>query len=165
MEPADVAGVGAVPAEASAPVPSAEAAPEAAPDESTGIWAKIGVATGLGGLAVASKYAEYKGYDRELVAPERWVVDSTAHPVFGYMGAWAATALGRRRESLSRFRSKIAFAGATAANFAVEGAQSVTVATSQYVEFWAGRNTPETTKDYFFALAGLGLYLWQERRK
>jgi hypothetical protein len=39
------------------------------------------------------------------------------------------------------------------------------VASPQYVDFMSSRNMPETTKDYAFALAGMGLYLFQNRRQ
>lgn len=137
--------------------------------ESTGIWEKAGVAVALSGLAIVSKWAEYKGYDREMIAPERWATDSMAHPLFGYAGAWAAVALSRRRQSFEGARGRVALAGATTANFAVEGVQSVAVAASQYAKFWTPNNLPETFRDYVAALAGLGAYMgiskWQERRR
>lgn len=150
----EAAEVADVPAEAPAP-------------ESSGLLTKIGVAAALGGLAAASKWAEYKGIDHDMIAPSRWTIDSTAHPLLGYMGAWAASAAANMspRRPLGLLKGKAAFIGATAANFAVEGAQSFTVAASQYVDFWSSRNLPETAKDYAFALAGMALFMYQNRRQ
>ncbi|HVX57677.1 MAG TPA: hypothetical protein VHA37_08160 [Candidatus Saccharimonadales bacterium] len=95
-------------------------------------------------------------------APERWVTDSAAHPIIGYVGAWAASRAAGK--SAGNLKAGAGLAVVTAANFFTESMQSATVATGQYIEFWSSRNAPETLKDYAFALAGLGLFMWQERR-
>jgi hypothetical protein len=97
--------------------------------------------------------------------PERWGVDSAAHPLIGYMGAWAAEAVGTRRHSSEKIKAGVAWLGATAVNFTAEGLQSVTVAASQYVAFWSSSNRMETGRDYMGALTGFAVYLWQARRR
>jgi hypothetical protein len=154
----------AVPAE-NTKAPAIETAQELVTDgESSGALATAGWAVALGGMAAVSKYAEYKGLDHGMEAPERWVVDSAAHPLIGYLGVWAAGAAGRRNP-VEVIKARTALLGATAANFAVEAAQSVTVVTSQYVEFWSSSNRMETGRDYAGALLGAAFFMWRDRRR
>jgi hypothetical protein len=133
--------------------------------ESSDVLAKAGWAVALGGVAAVSKWAEYKGMDHGMEAPERWVTDSAAHPLIGYMGAWAADMATTRFNPLEKVKVQTAWLGATAANFATEGIQSVTIAASQFVDFWSAHNRMETSRDYVGALAGLVFYLWRDRRR
>jgi hypothetical protein len=145
--------------------PAIETAQELVTDgEPSGVLATAGWAVALGGMAAASKYAEYKGLDHGMEAPERWITDSAAHPLIGYLGAWAAGAAGRH-SVVEAVKARTALLGATAANFAVEAAQSVTIATSQYVEFWSSSNRMETGRDYAGALLGAALFMWRDRRR
>ncbi len=124
-------------------------------------------ATALAGAAILSKAAEVAGIDHDMPTLARMAVDSGAHPIIGYMGAWAANTAANAvsRNPFGAVKAKFALAAVTAANFAVEGAQSLLVASPQYIDFMSQRNFPETAKDYAFALAGMGLYMFQQKRR
>lgn len=120
-------------------------------------------AAALTTLAVMATLANYSGMShQEMPEGIREVTQSLAHPVLGYAGAWAATVLDHNPSG--RIRGKIAFAGATIANFFTETVQSQLVSSPEYANFLAANAMPETIKDYLFALGGLGLFLYQNRQ-
>jgi hypothetical protein len=114
-------------------------------------------------MAAAALAAEKYGLDKELPHVAKMAVDSCAHPLLGYAGAWAANALAG--SPAGKFKTKVAAAGTTIANFTAEASQSLLVASPQYVDFMSSRNLPETSKDYLFALGGLGLFMLQNKRQ
>ncbi len=123
---------------------------------------KVYTASALGGAALLATTAEYLGVTNTLPEVPKFIASSLAHPVLGYTGAWAATsAFGRISD---RFRTSVAIAGATVANFVTEKTQSALIADPQYINFLSAQNLPETTKDYAFALLGAGLFILQNRR-
>lgn len=134
--------------------------------ESSDSLTKVSTAIVLGGVAIASKYAEAKGLDNDMPTLAHMAVDSGAHPAVGFMGAWAADGSSRSfiRRSAGIAKTRLALLGATVANFGVEIGQSLSVASPDYSNFLAPQRLPETGKDYMFALAGMGLYLLQRRR-
>lgn len=109
-----------------------------------------------GRLAVAALVAylmQAKGVSNELPAVLREATNSGCHPVLGFAGAWIG-------DLASRGRNRIAgmVAGATAANFFVETAQSRIIKSPQYFEYLANASLLETGKDYGAALGGMALY-------
>jgi hypothetical protein len=120
-------------------------------------------AAALGGVAALATASDYLGMSYGLPHSAELIETSAKHPIVGYLGAWAAASAFRN--SLTGVRTKAAIAGATIANFATEAAQSTLVASPEYVNFLSAQNLPETGKDYVFTLAGLGLFLLNNRRK
>ena len=124
----------------------------------------LGTAAALGGVAAAITVTEFLGATPDLPEVVEWTRSSSRHLVLGFLGSWAAASVFKK--SFESMRKRTAAAGATVANFAPEIAQSASpMAMPEYAEFWATRNLPETGKDYAFALAGLGIYMFQNRRK
>jgi hypothetical protein len=98
--------------------------------------------------------------DADITKP---ILDSTAHPVLGYTGAWLAYKFSRLR---GNSESSVAlFTGSTFLNFSAEGVQSLVHSSPQTFNFLSERNLPETAKDYLFALTGLSLFLYQSRNE
>jgi hypothetical protein len=106
-------------------------------------------------LGVLAMYAK-SGYAHDLPDGSDTVVTSLAHPVFGYMGAWAGVTFAKSKkltESIPRVKEIVGFLGATACNFSAEIAQ-LSNNLSAPTNFYYPENLPETTKDYAFALLG-----------
>jgi hypothetical protein len=122
------------------------------------------IAGSLGGVAALTTASELMGVTPNLPDSAEWIATSGKHPAVGYLGALAATSV--LKNPLRNIRTKVAIAGATVANFSAEVGQVFSPwAVSEYANFWTTRNLPETGKDYAFALAGLGLFLFQNRRQ
>lgn len=112
--------------------------------------------TAVGSLATSAGIAYFlqqKGITEKMPLGIGEVVNSGCHPVLGFAGAWIG-------DLASRGRNRIAgmVAGATAANFFVETAQSRIIKSPQYFEYLANASLLETGKDYGAALGGLALY-------
>lgn len=88
--------------------------------------------------------------------------ESLCHPALGYAGAWAGLKIA---EKLNIAKNQVIALGASAINFATEGAQAFW-AGSPETHFFLKDNIPETAKDYCFAILGAGiLYLETYRRE
>lgn len=120
---------------------------------------RILTAVGLGATAVLALAAQRFGLTNELQQPFEAGSESLAHPVLGYMGAWAADTLSKQESK--GVRAGAALLGATFVNFAAETAQSAVVASPEYINYLAASNQLETGKDLGAALLGMGLYIWQ----
>lgn len=112
--------------------------------------------TAVGSLAVSAGIAYFlqqKGITEKMPFGAGEIVNSGCHPALGFAGAWIG-------DIASRGRNRIAgmVAGATAANFFVETAQSRIIKSPQYFEYLANSSLLETGKDYGAALGGLALY-------
>lgn len=136
----------------------AEVVPAAETENNQNIRKKAVTLAILAGLATAAFCGQRYGLNNELPSYGTEVADSFAHPVLGYVGAWAALSLTRT------FRKAQAIAGATAFNFATEKAQSLLLSSPGYGDFLSQQNVPETLKDYAFALGGSALFLLQNRK-
>lgn len=140
---------------------------------------KFHTAAALGTLAYWAYEAQASGYTKELTPALRHTIESGAHPVLGFVGAWlgyvAAKSLikrGERREwkwTNKKSRSAItigglAVAGLAAGDFAGEMGQGIV--TSTYFDF--AHQKFETTKDAIAAAVGgiaLGVSHRREKRK
>lgn len=116
----------------------------------------------LGYVSMVSFLANHNGDTAKLPDAAQYAMSSGSHPVLGYIGACAADAL--LHKAPKKIKTAAIFAAATVANFATEAAQSVLIASPEYVNFMSSRNLPETAKDYGFSLLGMGLYMLQQRR-
>ncbi len=117
----------------------------------------------LGGISLAATMSEYSGNTAQMDAVPKLIASSSAHPVLGYVGAWAADRL--YKNTPDKLRKTAILLAASTANFVTETAQSLIIASPQYADFLSTRNLPETAKDYGFSLLGAGLYMLQNRRK
>lgn len=117
----------------------------------------------LGGISLAATMSEYSGNTERMDEVPRLIASSCAHPVLGYVGAWAADRIYKNEGG--KIRKTAMLLGATVANFVTETAQSFIVASPAYADFLSTRNLPETAKDYAFSLIGMGVYMFQNRRK
>lgn len=117
------------------------------------------------GLGVVAFFAHKMQVDNTMVEwPEniRDAMNSMSHPFLGYTGATIANALHRTKNYVTRIY--YGYGLGTLTNFGTEIAQSVLVPHSPETNFLAYRNIPETTKDYVFALGGIGLFAFREKR-
>lgn len=117
----------------------------------------------FGSLAVVSAaafYAQNKGVTEKMSYVPRTFAESCSHPVLGYSGGYIGYKLSESRlaqKVAPRLSGKViawAFVGATAANFATEGAQA-NVLDSERTHFLKVDQLDETLKDWGFALAGM----------
>lgn len=118
------------------------------------------VLTYISALAVS---AEYSGYNDVLPEIPEMIASSMGHPAVGYLGGGAAGLAAIDKSPVARTGAILA--GATMANLFVEKAQSVAVASPEFVDFLSRQNLPETAKDYAAALLGAALVAVQLRRK
>lgn len=163
-----------VPIEANIPTTSARLANpevrESAP-ENKNLPKRAATALGLGVMAVIGHKIQTSGLTYEMDDGIRIFTDSFKHPVVGYAGAAAghmATKLAARRSEreISRRETIGSIAiGATVANFGAEEAQSLFYAIDEYKNYFSVQQTPETIKDYAFALAGARIYCKQSLSK
>jgi hypothetical protein len=159
-----------VPIEANLPATAARLANneirEPAP-ENKNLQKSVVTALGLGLMALVGHKIQTSGLTYEIPDYPRLVTDSIKHPFVGYIGAAVghlATRLAARRsgrEISQRETVGNMLAGATIANFGAEQSQSMLYAINEYKDYFSAKQTPETIKDYFFALGGLWLYKLQ----
>lgn len=127
----------------------------------------VRIAAGLSAVAIISQVAEMKGMGKELPSPIGATVNSMAHPVLGYMGAWMGVVASTKVGKISSRAYNVA--GALAATIALdvasEGVQSVRGAGGPYENPVSTNNSFETAKDLGFALAGMGIFYYLNRRK
>lgn len=122
-------------------------------------YAKLKAAGSLAGTAVTAYCLQHFGITKEMPIGMKEISNSGCHPVLGFAGAWLGSAITRGRYKFAGMA-----AGATAANFFIESAQSRIINHPQYFEYLARGSLLETGKDYAFALGGMALYaiLWSK---
>lgn len=124
------------------------------------IKGKLATTVGLTGVAVSAYLGRRYNLIHELPDGQQAVVESMSHPVFGYVGAFVASGLVKSDKVK---RATIAVGAATAINFGVEIAQDAAVYNDMNNENSFYANTPETIKDYSFALGGVALYALHDK--
>ncbi len=84
--------------------------------------------------------------------------DSMAHPLLGYIGAYAASKLVSYRQT---FCTAFYMAGATTVNFLTEISQDAILKPEH--PFYSPSQMPETIKDYSFTLGGAAIFAGIDR--
>lgn len=116
-------------------------------------YTKITTAGSLAASAGIAYFLQQKGITEKMPFGAGEIVNSGCHPVLGFAGAWIGDLATRGRNRIAGM-----VAGATAANFFVETAQSRIIKSPQYFEYLANASLLETGKDYGAALGGMALY-------
>lgn len=114
----------------------------------------------LGGTSLLAFEAQRYGWDSRLPIGLRQIAESCAHPLLGYIGAWFGTEVVTGRSS--EIAEDVAFAAATAVNFATETAQDIIIPTTEAAKWY--HHPLETSKDYLFALGGAAIFFHQNRK-
>lgn len=114
---------------------------------------------GLAAIAAAGGLTEQFGLQHHLPDVVQFAYKGSKHPVLGYAGAWAAVRWSRKHKLVA------SIAAASAANFVAESGQGVVFDPDHDpLEFLAHDAQPENIYDYGFAVAGLVLFVVQNKR-
>jgi len=129
---------------------------------------RTGLTTGfLAWIAVNAKAVQTTATLNVLPYHSDLMINSLAHPVLGYAGASLGMfAKGMQLDCRPDIPSRLRMSaiGAVAVNFGFEIGQSLTIASERTQNFMSTQNAPETLKDFIFALGGMGIILFQERK-
>jgi hypothetical protein len=121
------------------------------------LWQRAAVTSVLASTAVTAFFAERYGWTRDWAEVPRDIANSAGHPVFGYVGTYAAAA------AATTYKRSSAFINTTIINFAAEQLQTSLIYPN-YNPFSAP-HLPETFKDYAAALGGGMLFHAMNRRQ
>ncbi len=119
----------------------------------------------LGVVAAEGFVGERVGAFHGLRGPVKAAANSISHPFIGYSVGWAAAVAANRRNITRPLKSVNAFVAVTTANFMVETGQSLILDNPGHkFSFLTAPERIETIKDYAFALGGLALFTWENRK-